>query len=129
MCTERSPANRPAQRGLSLVELIVFIVIMSVGVLGVLSTMSAAVRFSAEPMLQKQLTAIAESLLAEALHQPFTFCDPDDVNALSATSTAGRSSASTASSRRVIQSPRRGHTQSSCTTRSKPCSVSQRVCQ
>jgi MSHA pilin protein MshD len=73
------------QAGVTLIELIVFIVVMSVGVVGVLSTMSASVRFSADPMLQKQMTAIAESLLTEILHQPFTLCDPDDASVGTAT--------------------------------------------
>lgn len=73
-----STDRRPLQSGVTLVELIVFIVVMSVGVVGVLSTMNAAVRFSADPMTAKQLRAIAESLLGEVLHQPFTLCDPDD---------------------------------------------------
>jgi hypothetical protein len=46
-----------------------------------------------------------------------------------ATSTTGRSSASTASSSWAIQSPRRGHSQSCWRTRSSPCRASQRVCQ
>lgn len=84
MCTDRDTAGRRRLRGLTLVETIVSLLVISVGVIGVLSTMNAAIRFSAEPMIQKQMTAIAESLLAEVLHQPFTFCDPDDANALSA---------------------------------------------
>jgi MSHA pilin protein MshD len=39
-------------------------------------------------MIRKQMVAIAESLLNEVQQQPFTYCDPDDVNYLSATSTA-----------------------------------------
>lgn len=83
MCT--SPLGKPGQRGVTLVELIVFIVVMSVGVVGVLSTMSASIRFSADPMQQKQMTAIAESLLTEVLNQPFTLCDLDDAAVSTAT--------------------------------------------
>lgn len=72
------------QRGITLVEQIVFIVVVSVGVLGVLSTMGPSLRFSADPQLRKQQLAIAESLLSEILHQPFTYCDPDDGNASTA---------------------------------------------
>ncbi|MCP5268281.1 MAG: prepilin-type N-terminal cleavage/methylation domain-containing protein [Zoogloeaceae bacterium] len=87
MCTEATIKHPGClrQRGVTLVELIVFIIVMSVGVVGVLSTMSVSIRFSAEPMVQKQLSAIAESLLAEILNQPFTLCDPDDANASTAT--------------------------------------------
>lgn len=69
------------QRGVTLVETIVFIVIVSVGVIGLVSVMSPLVMYSAEPMQQKQLMAIAESLLSEILHQPYTWCDPDDAKA------------------------------------------------
>jgi hypothetical protein len=48
---------------------------------------------------------------------------------LCATSVAGRSCASSTSSRRAIQSPRRGHCQSSCCTRTKPWRACQRLCQ
>lgn len=77
------------QRAFSLIELIVSMVVLSVGVVGVLSTFGNSLRASVEPMRQKQMTAIAESLLTEILHQPFTFCDPDDPNAATALSTAG----------------------------------------
>lgn len=77
------------QKGVSLVELIVFIVIVSVGVVGLVSVISPMVRNSADPMVTKQLTAIAESLLNEALHQPYTWCDPDDAAASTALSYAG----------------------------------------
>ena len=76
------------QSGVTLIEQIVFIIVVSVGVIGVLSTMGPSLRFSADPQLRKQQLAIAESLLSEILHQPFTYCDPDEPAAMSATSTA-----------------------------------------
>ncbi|WP_265948439.1 prepilin-type N-terminal cleavage/methylation domain-containing protein [Dechloromonas sp. A34] len=76
------------QRGVTLVELIVFIVIVSVGVVGLISVISPMVRTSADPMVTKQLAAIAESLLNEAIHQPYTWCDPDDTAATTAQSYA-----------------------------------------
>ena len=76
------------QKGVSLLELIVFIVVVSVGVVGLVSVISPMVRTSADPMVTKQLTAIAESLLNEALHQPYTWCDPDDAAASTAQSYA-----------------------------------------
>lgn len=80
---------RPAlQRGITLIEQIVFIVIVSVGVMGLVSVMNPAIQASANPMVTKQLVAIAESLLNEVLHQPFTWCDPDDAAAATAQSYA-----------------------------------------
>lgn len=76
------------QTGVTLIELIVFIVIISVALVGVLKTLEIANRGSVDPMLHKQALAIAESLLSEIEQQPFTFCDPDDANAATATSAA-----------------------------------------
>lgn len=79
---------KPRQRGMTLIELVVFIVIVSVGVVGLVSVINPMVKFSAEPMRQKQLMAVADSLLNEILHQPFTWCDPDDAAATTASSYA-----------------------------------------
>lgn len=80
-------------RGLSLVEQIVFIAIVGIAVSGVLAALTVSTRGSADPMIQKQALAIAEALLEEVQLQPFTYCDPDDANAATATSTAGCASA------------------------------------
>lgn len=77
------------QRGIALLELIVFIIIISVGVVGLLSVTNATVRFSSDPMVRKQMVTIAESLLNEVLQQAFTYCDPDDPLVATAMSTAG----------------------------------------
>jgi len=70
--------DRFRQRGLSLIELIVAIVIIGVCVAGVLSVYQQAVRGSADPMMTKQAFAIAEALLEEVQLAPFTFCDAGD---------------------------------------------------
>ncbi len=74
------------QRGVTLIELIVFIVIITVGLMGILSVINVTTRSSADPMLRKQLQTIAEGLMEEVQAQPFTWCDPDDTQAASATS-------------------------------------------
>ncbi len=66
-----------------------FIVIVSTAVAGVLGVLSIATRGSADPMIQKQALSIAEAVLEEVQLQPFTYCDPDDANAATATSAAG----------------------------------------
>lgn len=76
------------QRGISLVELVVFIAIISVGLAGILGVMNFTTRASADPLVQKQALAIAEAYLEEVLAMPFTYCDPDDANAATAQSTA-----------------------------------------
>jgi len=77
------------QRGLSLVEQIVFIVVVGIAVAGVLAAMNVATRGSADPMIQKQALAIAEAVLEEVQLQPFTYCDPDDAAAPTATGVTG----------------------------------------
>jgi len=72
--------------GISLIELLLFIVIVGVGVSGVLAAFRLSVQKSADPLARKQVVAIAESLLEEVELMPFTYCDPDDANALTATS-------------------------------------------
>jgi MSHA pilin protein MshD len=76
------------QRGVSMVELVVFIVVVGIAVIGVLGAMRLGTAASTDPMVQKQALAIAEALLEEAQLQPFTFCDPDDANAATALSAA-----------------------------------------
>lgn len=70
------------QAGISMVELIVFIVIVSVGIVGILAVMNTVARSNADPLMTKQALSIAESLLEEIELQPFTYCDPDDYPAM-----------------------------------------------
>lgn len=77
--------TRHSQRGVSLIELIMFIVIVSVALAGILGVMNIVTRNSADPLIHKQSLAIAESMLEEIELMPFTFCDPDDANATTAT--------------------------------------------
>jgi MSHA pilin protein MshD len=89
MSAPRRPPRRLRARGLSLVELILFIVVVSAALAGVLSVFLPATAASADPMLRRQALAIAESLLEEVALMPFTYCDPDDANLETATSSAG----------------------------------------
>ncbi|MDH4285515.1 MAG: prepilin-type N-terminal cleavage/methylation domain-containing protein [Gallionellaceae bacterium] len=75
---------RHNQRGISLIELIMFIIIVGIALAGVLLVMNRVTASSADPLVRKQALAIAESLLEEVELMPFTFCDPDDINAASA---------------------------------------------
>jgi MSHA pilin protein MshD len=79
---------RHKQHGISLIELIMFIVIVSVALAGILLVMNVTTKSSADPLIHKQALAIAESLLEEVELMPFTYCDPNDANAASATSAA-----------------------------------------
>jgi MSHA pilin protein MshD len=70
MCTEASLTGR-SQRGMSLIELIMFIVIVSVGIVGILLVMNVTVKSSADPMVRKQALAMAEAILGEILAKDF----------------------------------------------------------
>ena len=59
------------QRGLTLIELIMFIVIVSVGLAGVLGVMNVTTRSSADPVVRKQALAIAEAMMDEVLGKDF----------------------------------------------------------
>lgn len=76
------------QCGLTLIELIVFIVIVGVALAGVLTVLNHTTQHSADPMVRKQALAIAEAILDEVMAQAFTWCDPDDPQAATATSNA-----------------------------------------
>ena len=72
------------QRGLTLIELIVFVIIVSVALAGVLTVLNVTTKSSADPMIRKQSLSIAEAILEEVMLQPFTWCDPDDAAAATA---------------------------------------------
>ena len=71
--------SRPRQRGFTLIELIIFIVVVAVGLAGILVVMNTVVKSSADPMVRKQAIALAESTLEEVLQKAYT--DPDGTNA------------------------------------------------
>lgn len=66
------------QRGTTLIELIMFIVIVSVAVAGILTVLNLTVRHSADPIVQKQAQALAEGLLEEVQLGLFAYCDGAD---------------------------------------------------
>lgn len=70
MCTER----RHPQRGFTLIELIIFIVVVSVGLVGILSALNVTAMHSSDPVYAKQALAIAEALMDEI--QLKDFSDP-----------------------------------------------------
>ena len=86
MCTS---SGRRRQAGLTMIELIVFIVIIGIAVTGVLTTVSSISARSVDPVLRKQAMLRAESLLEEVSLAHFTYCHPSDAKAETATSAAG----------------------------------------
>lgn len=67
--------TKPHQQGFTLVELIIFIVVVGAGLAGILSVMNQVVRHSADPMLTKQAAALADLVLEEVLQKAYN--DPD----------------------------------------------------
>ena len=74
------------QRGVTLIELVIFIMLVSIAFAALLLAFNQFGLHSTDPLLCKQALAVAESLLDEVELMPFTFCDPDDVNASTASS-------------------------------------------
>jgi MSHA pilin protein MshD len=64
------------QRGLTLIELIMFIVIVSVGLAGILVVINTVVKSSADPMVRKQSIAMADAVLEEVLLKAYESVGP-----------------------------------------------------
>lgn len=60
------------QRGASLIELIMFVMIVSIALAGILLVMNKTTGHSADALVRKQALAVAESLLEEIELQPFS---------------------------------------------------------
>ena len=63
------------QKGFTLIELIIFIVVVGAGVAGILSVMNTVVKSSADPVVRKQAVALADSILEEIAQKAYS--DPD----------------------------------------------------
>lgn len=74
MCAAPSGLHRA--RGTTLVEVIVFMLIVSIAVVSVVKALSQAVQWSADPLVQRQTLGIAESLIQEIDSQPYAQKDP-----------------------------------------------------
>jgi len=77
------------QRGLSLIETVIFIVVLGIGIAGLAVLYNQLTLASVDPLVRKQAVAIANSLMEEIQLRPFTFCDPDDPAVFTAASPAG----------------------------------------
>ncbi|MBK7355375.1 prepilin-type N-terminal cleavage/methylation domain-containing protein [Propionivibrio sp.] len=76
MCIKPFP-QRTRQRGVTLIELIIFIIVISVGLVGILAVMNTTVRSSAQPMVRKQAMAMADAILEEILAKDATLTLPE----------------------------------------------------
>jgi MSHA pilin protein MshD len=80
----RSAALR--QRGVTLIEMIVFMMIVAIALTAILGVMAMTTRQSADPLRRKQALILAEGLLEEVERANFSYCDPADPNAAIAAS-------------------------------------------
>lgn len=82
MCARRA-------RGMSLIEVVIFIVVLGIGLLGIMALYSQLAISSVDPVVRKQALNLATSMMEEIQLRAFTYCDPDDPNVHDAASTAG----------------------------------------
>lgn len=80
MWNERYDAAR-RQSGLTLMELIVAMVIVSVAVAGMIAAFTRADRASVDPVIHKQMATLAEGMMEEILLKPFTDPTPAEIAA------------------------------------------------
>jgi MSHA pilin protein MshD len=59
------------QAGMTLIELVMAIVIVSVGLAGVMLAFSTVVKSSSDPVIHKQMLAIAEEMMEEITLKPY----------------------------------------------------------
>jgi MSHA pilin protein MshD len=76
------------QRGVTLIELIMFMVIVSVALVGIVQVMRLTTANSADPLRRKQALMLAEAVLEEVELAKFSYCDPTSPNADTAANTA-----------------------------------------
>lgn len=65
------PSGPRDANGMTLIELILAIVVIGVGLAGVLVAYNQAVRGSADPMVRRQMLAIAEEMMEEISLKPY----------------------------------------------------------
>jgi MSHA pilin protein MshD len=68
--------------GFTLVEMVIAIVIVGVGLAGVLTAFNNTVKSSADPLIHKQMLAVAEEMMEEVLLKPFAVNGAAPVNTL-----------------------------------------------
>ena len=73
--------------GFTLIEVIIFIVVVGAGMAGILSVSTNVVKSSVDPIVRKQALAIADSIMEEILQKEF--CDPGTVNRTTSPPTCG----------------------------------------
>jgi MSHA pilin protein MshD len=99
--------TKPSGRGFTLIEMIIFLVVVSVAMAGLLQVMAVAVKFSALPLQRKQALAMAQGLLQEMVQKDYSeIATPpalDSVNGLQASVLVSNSGALGSNSASLIE--------------------------
>jgi MSHA pilin protein MshD len=66
------PIENARQRGFTLIELIIFIVVVGAGLAGILQVIQTTVARSGDPVVAKQALALADSILGEVVQKGFS---------------------------------------------------------
>lgn len=74
-------------KGFTLIEMLIAIVIIGIGLAGVLMAINGTVRPSTDPLVRKQMLAIAEEMIEEVLLKPFSVSGSAPVNKATACGT------------------------------------------
>jgi MSHA pilin protein MshD len=69
------------QRGVTMIELVLFLVIVGVALAGIVAVMNFTTQRSADPVRRKQALMLAEALLEEVELAKFSYCDIADPRA------------------------------------------------
>ena len=64
--------TKPLERGFTLIEMIIFLVVVSVAMAGLLQVMAVAVKSSALPLQRKQAVEMARGLLQEMVQKDYS---------------------------------------------------------
>ncbi len=67
-----SKLNHRYSKGVTLIELIISIVIISIAITGIMMLFAGTMKTSADPMIRAQALAIAQSYMDEILRQPYS---------------------------------------------------------
>lgn len=72
-------------KGFTFVELVIFIVVVSMALAGILLVFNQVTKNSVDPQIRKQQVLIAEAFMDEIQLHPYTWCDANDPNLETAT--------------------------------------------
>jgi MSHA pilin protein MshD len=83
-------SNR-SESGFTLIEMIIAIVIIGIGLAGVMTAFTTTVKSSADPLLHKQMLAVAEEMMEEILLKPYAVTGTAPTNLVVSCGAAGAS--------------------------------------